>query len=440
MRILWFTNIPMPAMLGLDSKTHAASGGWMMALLKQLVSNGECDISVACASPGLPEKETIVRDGICYFPISQGKAWKMFDCRSPDCNPRYLQRCIQIVNKVQPDIIHVHGSERFYGLLGLEGVVAPPVVISMQGLLHDLCKRRNYFGVASWRDILRSGKYINWLRGMNPLRTYFRFCRAARREVEILKGNRYFMGRTTWDRAHLKMLNPNASYFYVPELIRSTFFKSEWKLDSCKRHRIIFTNARSFCRGVEVLLEATSILTKQYPDVELAIAGGVENTQYGKRLIRNARQLKVGENLHFLGWLDESQMSKELCNSHAFAITSLLENSPNSLCEAQLVGLPCVASYVGGIPSLVDEGKTGLLFPAGDAAVLAERIREIFINDDLARKLGTIARKTALRRHDPQTVVRSVQETYEAVIRKTSQEADKTTGAHESGKTVTTEV
>lgn len=108
-------------------------------------------------------------------------------------------------------------------------------------------------------------------------------------------------------------------------------------------------------------------------------------------------------------------MTAELYKAHVFVISSLLENSPNSLCEAQLVGLPCVASYAGGIPSLIEEGQTGLFFPAGDSAVLAERIRQVFMNDHLANTLGSQSRQTALIRHDPESVTRMVVETYETV-------------------------
>ena len=70
-------------------------------------------------------------------------------------------------------------------------------------------------------------------------------------------------------------------------------------------------------------------------------------------------------------------MARELTRSHAFVISSYIENSPNSLAEAMLVGMPCVASFVGGIPSMVDDGRTGLLYPVDDVALLAAQIRQV---------------------------------------------------------------
>src|SRR4029079_13537382 len=91
--------------------------------------------------------------------------------------------------------------------------------------------------------------------------------------------------------------------------------------------------------------------------------------------------------VEFLGYLNASEVAAELSRSHVFATSSYLENSPNSLCEAMQVGLPCVATFAGGIPSLVDHGRTGLLFPTGDAPLLAESILRIFRSDDLAAGL-----------------------------------------------------
>jgi glycosyltransferase involved in cell wall biosynthesis len=80
------------------------------------------------------------------------------------------------------------------------------------------------------------------------------------------------------------------------------------------------------------------------------------------------------------------------------------------------VGLPCVASYAGGIPSLVEQGRTGLLFPTGDAPLLAEAIMRIFRDDDLACRLSVAARNAASERHAPQRVLSQLLNAYKNVI------------------------
>jgi glycosyltransferase involved in cell wall biosynthesis len=80
------------------------------------------------------------------------------------------------------------------------------------------------------------------------------------------------------------------------------------------------------------------------------------------------------------------------------------------------VGLPCVASYAGGIPSLIEQGRTGLLFPAGDAPLLADAIIRIFRNDDLSVRLGDAARAEASERHAPERVLSQLLNAYKNVI------------------------
>ncbi|KPJ97214.1 MAG: hypothetical protein AMJ60_12295, partial [Desulfobacterales bacterium SG8_35] len=95
---------------------------------------------------------------------------------------------------------------------------------------------------------------------------------------------------------------------------------------------------------------------------------------------------------------------------------SYIDNSPNSVAEAQIVGMPVIASYTGGVPSMVKDGETGLLFPTGDVPLLVSRIKSIFKDDALANKLGENALQTARKRHDPDRIVRDQLAAYKNII------------------------
>jgi glycosyltransferase involved in cell wall biosynthesis len=117
-------------------------------------------------------------------------------------------------------------------------------------------------------------------------------------------------------------------------------------------------------------------------------------------------------------------MVGELLKSHAFILPSLIENSPNSLAEAMLVGTPSVASFVGGVPSMAKDNESALFFPSGDEAVLAEQIRRIFLDDDLARRLSVRAREVARVRHSKNKIVGDMLEIYESVTLPTSADGE----------------
>ncbi len=417
MKVLWFTNIPLPEMLGQSSTEHAITGGWIIALLERLAKTPDVEVAVVCAFPGLQEGTFCGANGVSYHTIRQKPSWRYVSPRGPDSDKRLPDACARLVAELSPDIVHIHGSERFYGLLGARQLCNVPIVISIQGLIHQIVKPRTHFGVTRWRDIVGVFRPADWYEDLGRLLLYVQSRAAAKRELELLRGNHWFMGRTLWDRAWLEAVNPTATYFHVPELLRSAFYGgAPWDVASCERHRIIFTNANTYYRGTEVLLEAMAILKQEFADVTLAIGGGNNCGSTARRVMRVARRFGVEGAMQFLGRLNAGQMVDELRRAHVYAIPSLAENSPNSLCEAQLVGLPCAASYVGGIPSLVDDGVTGFLFPPGDAAVLARRIKEVFLSDDLARRLGENARRVALQRHDPAAVTACVLDTYRTVI------------------------
>jgi glycosyltransferase involved in cell wall biosynthesis len=119
-----------------------------------------------------------------------------------------------------------------------------------------------------------------------------------------------------------------------------------------------------------------------------------------------------------LGALNAKEMAAELVRSQVFVSPSFIDNSPNALCEAQLVGMPVISTYTGGVPSLVENGKTGLFFPTGDTPTLAAKLREVFENDDFARQLGSRAREIAQQRHAPDRVVSALIQAYEDVLQR----------------------
>ena len=110
-------------------------------------------------------------------------------------------------------------------------------------------------------------------------------------------------------------------------------------------------------------------------------------------------QLGVTEKVHFLGQLNEEQMIAEYMNAHVFVCPSAIENSPNSVAEAQLLGTPIVASYVGGTMDMVKDNETGFLYRFEEISLLAQRVCELFANRDLCNRLSEQARIAAIHRH-----------------------------------------
>ncbi|HWR52623.1 MAG TPA: glycosyltransferase family 4 protein [Bryobacteraceae bacterium] len=381
----------------------------MSSLLESLVQTPGIQLGIAAAYPGWSD-DHFSEAGVEYFVAGQPRFQSIFSCRKCD-----LDKCVDIVRRWKPDLVHIHGSERFYGLLAARKLIPMPCVISLQGLLQPYVS--GFFGGLTVQEMWRSHRVVELATRRGLFWFYRQFCAGARQEKEILAESYAFMGRTDWDRAWALSANPAAKYYYVGEVLRRPFYETCWDVSRCERHTIIFTNAGEPRRGTEVLLRALLLVRREFPRARLRLAGQIGDRRgYDRHLQRMIDQNDLRGSVDLLGYLDGSAMAKALSRAHVFAISSYIENSPNSLCEAMQVGLPCVATYAGGIPSLVEHGRTGLLFPPGDAPLLADAIVRIFRDDDLAAQMGQAARAEASQRHAPKAVTSQLLHAYDDVL------------------------
>ncbi len=384
------------------------SGGWMSQLLEELKARGQVELAVATAGNGLPDLE-FEADGVTYFTVHEGSPLR------PLHREAELRKCAAIAERWRPDLIHVHGLERFFGLLESRRLVEAPVAISIQGVLAEVS--RNLYGRLSFWDLARMERLRDVARGRGWWWNGWRYRQMAQREAEIARGARFFMGRTGFDRRFVLGLNPEGLYYHVDELLRSPFFNVQWSLETCVRHRILFANASHPHRDIDTALEAVARLRGEFPDVRLCLPGAIRETVgYGRHLSRRIARMGLREQVEFLGFMNAERMASELSRAHVFATSSLVENSSNSLCEAMLVGLPCVASRVGGLPSLAKDGESALFFSPGDSEAMADRIACVFRDDDTSVGLGRAARARAVERHDPDRVVAQLMGAYSDIV------------------------
>lgn len=379
------------------------SGGWMAALLGKMLE--ATDYSFACASfsKKIGKVQHSGGDRITCFAIPAGNG---------------LEGCRNLVREWRPDLLHIHGTESLFGLLTARGLVECPAVISLQGLLGPCSQWYHYFGNRSLPEIARLHRWLDIPALRGQWIEFLKLRSTARREREIIAGNRFFMGRTKWDRSYIEALNPSARYYHGGELLRDSFWKERWDVSRAKRFRIMITNAGHPRKGAEIVFEALKLLRPCYPGIEVAIAGAISRRSgYGRHILRLI--VELGDSVIELGPLTADQMVEEMKRSHVFVSPSYIENSSNAVCEAQLLGMPVVAAYTGGLPSIIQEGHTGLFFPTGDSAMLAARLRDVMEDDELAMKIGAQAHEAAARRHDPASVVNGILDVYRDILEQT---------------------
>ena len=416
-KVLWFVPT-LPAEVRRRVGAGAAGrGSWIESLRCILVDDGMVELVVASASAY--EYEPFEAEGVRYQNIRipsttatrmgrWAKNWGFSQHEN-----LVVARALAVVRAVAPDVVHVHGTE---GVLGAAAhLCGRPVVISLQGLL-TACQR-HYFDGMRTIDVLRTLGSWESIRGTGVIHGYRNMRARARREQQVVARNRFFIGRTAWDRAVLAALNPRASYFHCDEVIRPEFYSVTWEPP---RHgqKIIFSTSSSMpFKGSECLLEAVAILKAAgMPDLHVRIAGVPAGSQVDQFYRSRARALGLVDGVSWTGPISGARLADELAHCHVFVYPTHIDNSPNALAEAMIVGVPTVASYVGGIPSLLRHDEEGLLFPDGDQFALAAAIRRLLEDAPVSRSLAERARVAAHTRHRPETIAARMMEIYTTVL------------------------
>ena len=418
MKVLWFSNTPALGndYLNKDSKIKG-TGGWMYSLNTTL--QDEVELSLAFHHPYNLAKFRFAKTS--YFPIFTGNIIienlkrRFFN---KIYNQDFLKDYLKIIDEVNPDVIHIHGTENSF--LCILGKTKTPVVISIQGNL-TVYKHKFFTGF--------HGKYLNYknqktsiksiLFGKNSFsKGYNIMKKMSDIEQQHLKSALHIIGRTDWDKRITRVLAPNSFYHNGNEILRDGFYKKKWD-NVYKDGKIVLftTNGDNYYKGFETICHSISLLNDLNYEVEWRVAGVSKNS-----LINKITKKHLGSNYPergsvLLGSLDEDALIKNLQESHIYIMPSHIENSPNNLCEAMILGMPCIATFSGGTASMLLDREEGILVQDGDPWVMAGAIIELIKDKNNAKQMGKKARMTALVRHDKKNIVNELINNYEVVIK-----------------------
>lgn len=412
MRILWLTNVAFPA----DQDYETASGPWMWMLLEALLStNNVSEIAIIHSTYRKDRCIKKINSKITYYELPASRT------DTETGTKLAIEECLEVISDWAPDLIHVHGSEEFYGLIATQERIQCPIILSLQGIMLEYMKWRNYFGDVTFADLMKMhdfGRLISWRRSERKkelISNYFSYRKQGQREKKILEALSFIIGRTEWDQAQSKFYSPNARYYHCDELLRLPFSAKPWNLDQCKRNTLIFTNGNHPRKGTIQLIEAAEKLHTDFPELTLKICGKItDKTSFGRFLHQRAQASPI--KIVFLGHLNATELADELRDAHIFVSPTLIDNSPNSICEAQTIGNPIVASYTGGVPSLITHNHSGLLYPVNDVPSMSATIAKILLDDNLANRLSQNAQKIARERHSREKIVKQYTTAYQDCI------------------------
>ncbi len=187
------------------------------------------------------------------------------------------------------------------------------------------------------------------------------------------------------------------------------FRRAERRIPVEKAGDIVYAGVLIPRKGVHHLLNAFAELDE--PGAQLHLVGKAENSDYSAALQKQAKELGIGERVHFCGAVSQSELAQYFAAARVMVLPSLSEGLGRVVVEAMLLGTPVIGSRVGGIPDMIQHGENGLLVEAGDEADLTAALRQIYRLD--VKTMGENARAFATEFFSPRKYVEGYRQLFE---------------------------
>ena len=422
MKVLWLVSITIPAAAdacGLQAKE--IGGGWLSGALGGMTAAPDAPAITVASVDARAETLTVCsKNGVSFALIPTGS----------------VENFSALLKKIAPDLVHIWGTE-YAAARTIQQVAQAagiPVLVGIQGVMVDCALHLNDGVPARLLHSCAAQHLIDrhvpgGLLDVNQAR----FDTLAQSEAAVLANARHVTGRTSFDRSAVQKLAPQASYYPCNETLRPEFYTPPvWHPRTFGEAPVLLLSQGNYpLKNLHTVLKALPAVLAQYPGAVLRVAGWPPLDKgpllrpvidwmfpyqtWCKQLIR---RLGLADHVQYTGPLDAAAMRQAYLEADVFLLPSSCENSPNSLGEAMLLGMPCVASNAGGIPVMLAAGREGLLYgESQDADALARCLLQVLTAPDGGTALGQAARARALHTHDAAANAAALVGIYETILK-----------------------
>lgn len=306
-----------------------------------------------------------------------------------------LRQLVALMRKFRPDIVHTHTAKAgMLGRLAARWCGVPVVVHTYHG--HVL---QGYFSPARTRLFLAIER---WLAD----HTTRLLAVSERVKQELLA-----LGIGRAERFDVLPLGLDLDGFLNAEAWRGEFRR---ELGCTEREILVGIVARLVpIKAHEIFLRAAAAIARRVPSSRFIVVGDGERRADLEAL---ARQLELGDRVRFVGW--RGDLHRVYADLDVVVLTSRNEGSPVSLIEAMAAARPVVATRVGGVPDLVEDGQHGLLVPADDVEALARAIEDVVSSPDRGRAMGEAGRKRVYPAFTAERLIADLDRLYTELLRR----------------------
>ena len=299
-----------------------------------------------------------------------------------------LRKARKLIAELNPDV--VHGQE-----IGLNSDIAarcsPNCVVTVHGITYV---ETHLYHEPSLRNTLRAKLIRNVAR------------RVLGRAKVVISISKYdaeeLSGLTRGSRVSIP--NPTAVEFFALAPPAPT------------APRLLFAGALIPLKNPLGVVNAFAQARRTVPDARLALIGPQPDAAYAKIVRDRVTTLGLADSVDIVDLVDNERLRHEIATARAVVSFSRQENSPTIIAQAMAAGKPVVASRVGGVPEMVDDGKTGFVVESEDEAKLADRLLTLLEDQDLSLRMGQRGHEVALARFTPKAIAEMTVQAYQAAL------------------------
>lgn len=302
---------------------------------------------------------------------------------------RRIHNCLKAI---APDIVQGFGTEGSFAYAAVTSGF--PAVIRMQGIMGRIVPALGF------KCLLRNP---GWIVPMVLERT-------------SVRRGRHFICTTAFAADFVRELNPSAIIHRIKTPARPELFSAQRVAAPAGQPELLFLGSVLPAKGIEVLIPAFAAATREYPQAKLHVVGAYDGAYMRSVLAPLVLSLGLNQRVVFHGFQDSAAVEGFLSRASMLVLPTLMDTSPNVIPEAQIVGVPVIATNVGGVPEMIEHGRTGVLVPPGSVNALTAAILETLRDPEAALTRTRAARADAVREYDPKTQVMKLAEVYRSML------------------------
>lgn len=404
MKVLWLCNTLLPHVAKELGISVSKPESWILGTYERLKSSDE--ISLIYLFPYNGPRKTYTEGKNTFVSYPQKKPTKFEKAQ--------VAALCDIFHEYNPDVIKCFGSEyphTYAAMLAAEKCgMKERTLIHIQGLSSAIAL---HYDASLPFSARHSYTFRDFLRRENIAALKKDFRRRGEYEKKAIALTANVTGRTDWDFACTEMYHPGINYHFCNETLRPTFYKNEWSYENCEKHSIFVSQCSYPLKGFHYMLEAMTEIVKSYPDAMLYTTGKnplaltlkqkLRQNSYNKYLGKLIKKYHLEKHVKFLGFLKEEDMCNRYLSSHVFVSASSIENSPNSVGEAMILGTPVISSDVGGVKNLMAHEKDGFIYQADAPYMLAYYVKKMFRMGEDVKTFSENAKAKAQGTHNAET-------------------------------------